>query len=76
MKLTKNINVGRRYTCKIRGKDSVCRVQRIDTDGYKKHSTVRIFVQEEETNALYIFRSPSRLIAELGEPVHNIRWQK
>jgi hypothetical protein len=69
MKTTKEIELGKRYTCIIRGKDSVVRVKEIDTSGYKKHSTVRIICIEEITNFRVIFRSPSRLIARLGEPL-------
>jgi hypothetical protein len=68
-KYTKDIKIGRRYTCKIRSKDCVVRVKEIDTSGYKNHSTVRIICNDDITNKIVIFRSPSRLIAELGERI-------
>ena len=69
MKTTKEIEVGKRYTCVVQGQQRVARVIEVDTSGYARHSTVRIVVQLEEGGERRVFRSPGRLLARLGERI-------
>ncbi len=67
---TKDIEIGRRYTCKIRGKERVAVVESIDTE--RDHSHRVKIVAVLEGSGRITFRSPSRLLAPLGAIIPNV----
>jgi hypothetical protein len=72
-KATKEVEVGGRYTCYVRGKQVVVYVDEIDKSPHLRHSTVRILCHIEDTSKRVILRSPSRLIAQLGGRIPNFK---